>query len=114
MALIASPTVAWVLLGISGLLEIVFATSVHLSQGFTKPLPAASALFFGALSVYLMSLSLKFIPIGTAYAVWGGIGAVGTVVMGLVAFGESGSLLRLACIGLIVAGTIGLQFQEGQ
>ena len=110
MALVTSPTIAWLLLGISGLLEIVFASSVHLSQGFTKPLPAAAALGFGALSVYLMSLSLKFIPIGTAYAVWGGIGAGGTVLIGLVAFGESASLPRLACIGLIVAGTIGLQF----
>jgi quaternary ammonium compound-resistance protein SugE len=114
MSLVTSPMIAWVLLAVSGLLEILFTSSLHLSQGFTKPLPAASALFFGALSVYLMSLSLKFIPIGTAYVVWGGIGAVGTVLIGLLAFGESASLPRLACIGLIVAGTIGLQFTQGR
>lgn len=114
MAVITSPTVAWILLAVSGLLEIVFASSLHLSAGFTRPLPAASALFFGALSVYLMSLTLKVIPIGTAYAVWGGIGAVGTAAIGLVAFGESASPLRLLCIGLIVAGTIGLQLHETQ
>ena len=106
---ITNPKVAWALIFLSGALEIVFATSVQLSNGFTRFIPAASALVFGALSVYLMSLSLKVIPIGTAYAVWGGIGAVGTVVIGLAFFGEPASIMRLLCIGLIVAGVAGLQ-----
>jgi len=106
---ITNPTVAWALIFLSGLLEIGFATSIQLSNGFTRVVPAVSAMLFGALSVYLMSLSLKVIPIGTAYAVWGGIGAVGTVLIGLMFFNESASFMRLLCIGLIVAGVGGLQ-----
>lgn len=93
---ISNPTLAWTLIAVSGLMEVAFATSVQYSSGFTRALPSALAIFFGALSVYLMSLSLAMIPIGTAYAVWGGIGAVGTVMVGLVLFGESTSPLRLA------------------
>ena len=106
---VSSPKVAWLLIIVSGLLEIAFAASVQLSNGFTRLVPAASALALGALSVYVMSLSLQVIPIGTAYAVWGGIGAVGTALVGLLAFGESASPLRLFCIALIVAGIVGLQ-----
>src|SRR5690349_1727568 len=106
---ISSVKAAWTLILVSGVLEIAFATSVQLSNGFTRLIPAVSALGFGGLSVYLMSLSLNVIPVGTAYAVWGGIGAVGAVIVGLVAFGESASPVRLSCIGLIVAGIIGLQ-----
>ncbi len=106
---VTNPKLAWALIFLSGVLEIAFASSIQLSNGFTRAVPAALALIFGALSVYIMSLSLKVIPIGTAYAVWGGIGAVGTVVVGLMAFGESASPLRLLCIGLIVLGIAGLQ-----
>lgn len=106
---VTSAKLAWTLILASGLLEVAFASAIQLSNGFTRPLPATLALVFGALSVYLMSLTLKVIPIGTAYAVWGGIGAVGTVAVGLLVFGESASVLRLACIGLIVAGIVGLQ-----
>ena len=72
---VTQPKLAWTLILVSGALEVAFATSVQLSQGFTRLLPAVAALVFGGLSVYLMSLSLSVIPIGTAYAVWGGIGA---------------------------------------
>lgn len=106
---VSSPKLAWLLIFVSGVLEIAFASSIQLSSGFTRLLPAASAIVFGALSVYVMSLTLKVIPIGTAYAVWGGIGAVGTVLIGLLAFGESASPARLVCIALIVAGIMGLQ-----
>jgi quaternary ammonium compound-resistance protein SugE len=106
---ISNPQLAWALIFVSGALEIAFASSVQLSAGFTRWLPSFLALIFGALSVYIMSLSLKVIPIGTAYAVWGGIGAVGTVVVGMLVFGESASMLRLLCIALIVVGVIGLQ-----
>ncbi len=106
---VTNPKLAWALIFVSGVLEIAFASSIQLSNGFTRAVPAALALIFGALSVYIMSLSLNVIPIGTAYAVWGGIGAVGTVVVGLLVFGESASPLRLFCIGLIVVGIAGLQ-----
>lgn len=106
---ISTPKVAWLLIFVSGVLEVAFASSLQLSNGFTRLVPAASALVFGALSVYVMSLSLGRIPIGTAYAVWAGIGAVGTAVVGLAAFDESASPVRLLCIALIVAGIVGLQ-----
>lgn len=108
----SNPTVAWALIALSGLLEIAFAMSVQYSSGFTRLGPSALALFFGGLSVYLMSLSLRVIPIGTAYAVWGGIGAVGTVLVGLLIFRESASPMRLLCLALIVVGIIGLQLQD--
>ena len=106
---VSSPRLAWFLILVSGILEIAFASSLQLSNGFTRFMPAASALVFGALSVYVMSLSLHVIPIGTAYAVWAGIGAVGTVVVGLLAFNESVSLVRLLCVAFIVIGIVGLQ-----
>jgi len=96
---VTQPKIAWTLILVSGALEVAFSTSVQLFRG---------------LSVYLMSLSLSVIPIGTAYAVWGGIGAVGTVLVGLLAFGETASPLRLACIGLIVLGIAGLQLVESR
>jgi quaternary ammonium compound-resistance protein SugE len=108
---ISNPTVAWLVIALSGALEVAFASSIHLSNGFTRLWPTVGVFVFGALSVYLMSLCIKVIPIGTAYAVWGGIGAVGTVIVGLVAFGEPASPGRLACIALVVAGVIGLQLQ---
>ncbi|MCA6215999.1 multidrug efflux SMR transporter [Ideonella sp. B7] len=109
---VTQPKLAWTLILVSGLLEVAFSTSVQLSHGFTRLLPASAALLFGGLSVYLMSLTLQVIPIGTAYAVWGGIGAVGTVLVGLLAFGETLSLLRIGCIALIVLGIVGLQWAE--
>ncbi len=108
----SNPFIAWALILVSGLLEVAFATSIHYSNGFTKPLPTVSVFVFGGLSVYLMSLALKVIPIGTAYAVWGGIGAVGTALVGLMVLGEAATVSRLICIGLIVAGIVGLQLQE--
>ena len=113
MFLIASPKAAWSLIVISGLLEIAFAAAIHASSGFTRIVPAALAITTGGLSVYLMSLTLTVIPIGTAYAVWGGVGAVGTAAMGVLLLGEAATPARLFCIALIVAGIIGLQWQEG-
>lgn len=108
----SSPAAAWTLIAVSGLLEIAFAMSMNYSSGFTRLLPSMLTLFFGGLSVYLMSLSLAVIPIGTAYAVWGGIGAVGTVLVGLVVFHETASPMRLLCLALIIIGIVGLQLQE--
>lgn len=109
---LASSRAAWALIIVSGLLEVVFALAIHASHGFTRLGPAVGAIVSGGLSVYLMSLTLKFIPIGTAYAVWGGVGAVGTVLVGLVFLQEPASVARLACIALIVAGIAGLHLLE--
>ena len=107
-----TPRAAWVLIVVSGALEIAFAAAMHASHGFTRPLPAVLAITSGALSVYLMSLTLAVIPIGTAYAVWAGVGAVGTAAMGIWWLGEAASPARLLCIALVVVGIVGLQLLE--
>jgi len=107
-----STNAAWTLILISGLLEVVFALSVQASSSFTRWLPATLAIAAGSLSVYLMSLSLNVIPIGTAYAVWGGIGAVGTAAIGLIFLGEPAAPMRLLCMALVIVGVIGLQLFE--
>jgi len=109
---VSSAKTAWALILVSGLLEIAFAAAIHASSGFTRSVPAALAIASGGLSVYLMSLTLTVIPIGTAYAVWGGVGAVGTAAMGLLFLGESATPSRLLCMVLIVAGIVGLQLFE--
>jgi quaternary ammonium compound-resistance protein SugE len=107
-----TPRVAWALIFVSGALEIAFAAAMQASQGFTRPLPAALAFASGGLSVYLMSLTLATIPLGTAYAVWAGVGAVGTAALGIWWLGEAASPARLLCIALVVAGIVGLQLLE--
>lgn len=104
---------AWLLVFVSGLLEIVFATTLKLSEGFTRPLAAAVSVLSGMASVWLMSLSLHLLPVGTAYAVWGGIGAVGTAVLGVLWLGEPATLARLGSMAMIVAGIVALQLQGG-
>ena len=101
---------AWTLLVIAGLLEIVWAIGLKYSEGFTKP--RASALTIAAMlaSLYLLARALQSIPVGTGYAVWTGIGAAGTAVIGMAVLGESVSAARLLCLGLIVLGIIGLKF----
>ena len=101
---------AWVYLFFAGLLEIVWAVGLKSSEGFTKPLASTVTVIAMAGSFWLLALALKQIPLGTGYAVWVGIGAVGTAILGIVLFGESAGLLRLGCIGLIVVGIIGLKF----
>lgn len=100
---------AWVWLGIAGILEVVWAVALKHSQGFTRP--AATALFVvaGIASFVLLAEALKQIPLGTAYAVWTGIGAVGTAVYGIAVLGEAADALRLTSIVLIVAGIAGLK-----
>ena len=100
---------AWLYLIIAGCLEIVWALGLKYTEGFSKPLP--SAITVGAMigSVWLLALALKSIPVGTGYAVWVGIGAVGAAIGGVILFGESKSLPRIACILLIIAGVIGLK-----
>lgn len=100
---------AWLTLIIAGCLEVVWALGLKYTEGFSKPFP--SAITIGAMigSVWLLALALKSIPVGTGYAVWVGIGAVGAAIGGVILFGESKSLPRIACILLIIAGVIGLK-----
>ena len=111
MFAITNTTSAWLLILVSGLLEIAFAASMKLSDGYTKLSPSIISILAGIVSVWLMSLTLKAIPVGTAYAVWAGIGTAGTAVVGMLVFHEPASLARLSCIGLVVAGIVGLQLQ---
>jgi len=100
---------AWVWLTAAGLLEIVWAVGLKYTEGFTKPWPSAITLVAMAASVYCLAVAVRTIPIGTGYAVWTGIGAVGVAILGMVLFNEPRDALRLASIGLIVAGIAGLK-----
>ena len=100
---------AWVLLSIAGVLEIGFAFGMKWSEGFSRLTPAIFTIVTGLLSVVLLSLSLRSLPVGTAYAVWTGIGAAGTAILGIAVLGDPASPVRLLCIALILAGVIGLK-----
>jgi quaternary ammonium compound-resistance protein SugE len=100
---------AWIWLTAAGLLEIVWAVGLKYTEGFTRLGPSAITLAAMAASVYCLAVAVRTIPIGTGYAVWTGIGAVGVAILGMVLFGESRDALRLASIGLIVAGIVGLK-----
>ena len=104
---------AWALLGIAGILEIAFAFAMKSSGGFTRWIPALLTVVTGVSSVALLSLSLRSLPMGTGYAVWTGIGAAGTAIVGMVVLGESAAPMRFLCIVLIVAGVIGLRLVSG-
>ena len=99
----------WLILIVAGLFEVVWATALKTSNGFRNPLADAVFVVGMALSVWLLAVAMKTIPMGTAYAVWTGIGAIGGVVVGIIAFGESASALRIASAALIVAGIVGLK-----
>jgi quaternary ammonium compound-resistance protein SugE len=109
-----TPSLAWLLLMVAGLLEIVWAVSMKASQGFTKPHFTAITLVAAGLSFWLLGLALRQLPVGTAYAVWTGIGAVGAAVFGIVFYGESLTIIRVGCIALIVCGILGLKFLGGE
>ena len=100
---------AWFVLVIAGLLEVVWAYSMKVSEGFTKLTPAVLTIIFMIASFALLSYAMKSLPLGTAYTVWTGIGAVGVATLGVVLFSESASPARLGCIALIVAGVVGLK-----
>lgn len=101
---------AWVYLIIAGFFEVVWAMGLKYSCGFTRLVP--SLITFGgmAISFYLLSLAIKSLPIGTAYAVWTGIGALGTVLLGILLFNEPLNIMRIVFLFLIIAGIIGLKF----
>ena len=100
---------AWMMLVVAGLLEIGWAIGLKYTDGFTRWLPSALTIVAMAGSMWLLALALRSIPIGTAYAVWTGIGAAGTALLGILLFAEPATALRLASIGLIVAGIAGLK-----
>lgn len=99
----------WFLLSLAGLFEVGWAVGLKYSEGFTRLWPSVATALLMALSVFLLAVALKHLPVGTAYAVWTGIGAVGTALLGILLFGESASPARLACIALILAGIAGLK-----
>ena len=103
----------WILLGLAGILEIAFAICMKWSDGFTRLTPALLTVATGLSSLFLLSYSLRTLPVGTAYAVWTGIGAAGTAILGMALLGDSTAPLRLGCIGLILAGVIGLKLVSG-
>ena len=100
---------SWIILVAAGLFEVVWAAALKMSNGFTNIKADILFVVGMALSVGLLSLAMKAIPMGTAYAVWTGIGAVGGVAAGLIFFGESASILRLVSIALIIIGIVGLK-----
>jgi quaternary ammonium compound-resistance protein SugE len=102
----------WLLLMIAGVFEIIWAIGLKYTEGFTRLWPSVGTLAAMAISMILLAQALRTIPVGTGYAVWTGIGAAGTAIMGIALFGEPRHALRLLCIGLIMAGIVGLKFNS--
>ena len=100
---------AWFVLIIAGLFEIGWAVGLKFTEGFTRPWPTAGTVISMTVSLGLLGLALRTLPLGTAYAVWTGVGTVGTALLGMVLFQESADPIRLVCIGLIVLGIVGLK-----
>ena len=99
----------WWILFAAGLLEIGWAIGLKYTDGFTRFWPSVGTVTAMVVSVVLLGWAMRTLPVGTAYAVWTGIGAVGTVLLGIVLFGEPATVARLACVGLVVAGILGLK-----
>jgi quaternary ammonium compound-resistance protein SugE len=104
---------AWLLLGIAGLAEVGWAVGLKYTEGFTRLWPSVLVLASMVLSVWLLSLALRTLPVGTGYAVWTGIGAVGTATLGIFLFGEPATAMRIGSIALIVLGIVGLKLASG-
>jgi quaternary ammonium compound-resistance protein SugE len=104
---------AWTVLVGAGLLEIVWAIALKHAAGFTRFWPSAIGIAAAVVSFVLLSTALRSLPVGTAYAVWVGIGALGVAITGIIAFGESASLLRVGLLALILIGIVGLKLVEG-
>lgn len=100
---------SWIILFFAGLFEVGWAVGLKYTEGFTRPLPTALTVLAMAINLGLLGLAMKQLPLGTAYAIWTGIGAVGTVIAGVILFGESVALMRLGSVALIICGLIGLK-----
>ncbi|UGR54467.1 quaternary ammonium compound efflux SMR transporter SugE [Pseudomonas aeruginosa] len=103
---------SWIILFFAGLFEVGWAVGLKYTEGFSKPLPTVLTALAMLVSLGLLGLAMKHLPLGTAYAVWTGVGAVGTVIAGIVLFGESMALLRMASVALIVCGLVGLKLSH--
>ncbi|MCA1029741.1 quaternary ammonium compound efflux SMR transporter SugE [Bacillus timonensis] len=101
---------AWIFLVIAGILEVVWAIGLKYTEGFSKVVPSIVTVIGMIASFYFLSLALKTLPLGTAYAIWTGIGALGTVLLGMVIFGEPRDLIRFLFLSFIIIGIIGLKF----
>ena len=99
----------WLSLGIAGVFEVVWAVGLKYTDGFSRLWPSLFTLGAMAISIYFLAVAIRDIPLGTGYAVWTGIGAAGTAILGIILFAESTELVRLFCIGLIIAGIVGLK-----
>jgi len=104
----------WIYLVLAGLFEVVWAIGLKYTEGFSRLWPSVITLSAMTASIILLAVAVKTLPIGTAYAIWTGIGAVGAVILGIVLFGDSASPLRLACVGLVMLGMVGLKLTSGQ
>lgn len=103
---------AWLYLLVAGFLEIGWAMGLKYTEGFTRLWPSLGTAASMILSMIFLGLALKTLPVGTGYAIWTGIGTVGTVILGIVLLGEPATLMRLLCVGLIIAGIIGLKLSH--
>jgi quaternary ammonium compound-resistance protein SugE len=104
----------WVILFVAGLFECAWAVGLKYSEGFTRPLPSALTIAAMLVSFWLLSVAMKSVPVGTAYAVWTGIGAAGVAVAGMLLFNEPRDIARIFCIFLIIAGAAGLRVLAGK
>ena len=105
---------AWIILVIAGLMEIGWAVGLKYTEGFTRLLPSIGTILAMVVSLALLGIAVRTLPLGTAYAVWTGIGTVGTVVVGILVLGEPASFVRLFCVFLIIAGIVGLKLVTAQ
>ncbi len=99
----------WAMLAVAGLFEVAWAVGLKYTEGFSRWWPSVGTALAMAVSVVLLALAMRTLPVGTAYAVWTGIGAVGTALLGIALFGEPATFARLGCIALVVAGIVGLK-----
>jgi quaternary ammonium compound-resistance protein SugE len=106
------PAAAWIILLLAGLCEIGWAAAMKASQGFTRPLASVLAIVGSLVSFFLLGFSMRTLPIGTSYAIWTGIGAVGAAICGVLFWGEAATPLRIGCVLLIVLGMIGLKLSS--
>lgn len=103
----------WIYLGLAGLFEVVWAIGLKYTEGFSRLWPSVITGSAMLASIVLLAMAVKSLPIGTAYAIWTGIGAVGAVILGIVLFGDSASPARLACVALVLIGIVGLKLTGG-
>jgi quaternary ammonium compound-resistance protein SugE len=113
MSFVATPAVAWVMLAVAGALEVVWVIGMKYAEGFTRFTPSVVTVVAAIGSFWLLALAIRVLPVGTAYAAWTGIGAVGAALLGMLLFKEPATAARIACIALIVAGIVGLKLAGG-